>query len=222
MAAVVDRGTAAAAASLGRPAAGKTGTTNDNTDAWFVGFTGRALAAVWIGFDDPTTKLGPTGDGAHAALPLWMRAIRAAEGDRPKIAVPGEPPSGMERVVDRPRDRPGRRARRARAAAVVPRRHRAHGGLGATRDISDGLRPRVARVLRCYAADMFGMGGSEILVILIVALLFLGPDKLPGRRQADQQGNPRPEEADARAPGDDRERRAHRRRDPRPQERAAR
>jgi penicillin-binding protein 1A len=102
MAAVVQRGTAAAAASLGRPAAGKTGTTNDNTDAWFIGFTGRALAAVWIGFDDPATKLGPTGDGAHAALPLWMRAIRAAEGDRPKVPVPGPPPPGMERAtVDR-------------------------------------------------------------------------------------------------------------------------
>jgi penicillin-binding protein 1A len=102
MSAVVERGTAAAAASLGRPAAGKTGTTNDNTDAWFIGFTGRALAAVWVGFDDPSTKLGPTGDGAHAALPLWMRAIRAAEGDRPKIPLPGDPPPGMERrTIDR-------------------------------------------------------------------------------------------------------------------------
>jgi penicillin-binding protein 1A len=102
MSAVVERGTAAAAARLGRPAAGKTGTTNDNTDAWFIGFTGRALAAVWVGFDDPSTKLGPTGDGARAALPLWMRAIRAAEGDRPEVPVPGDPPSGMERAtIDR-------------------------------------------------------------------------------------------------------------------------
>jgi penicillin-binding protein 1A len=103
MSAVVDRGTAAAAgASLGRPAAGKTGTTNDNTDAWFVGFTGRVIAAVWIGFDEPSTKLGEQGDGAHAALPLWMRAVRAAEGDRPKLPVPGAPPAGMERVaIDR-------------------------------------------------------------------------------------------------------------------------
>jgi penicillin-binding protein 1A len=103
MAAVVERGTASAAgASLGRPAAGKTGTTNDNTDAWLIGFTGRALAAVWVGFDDPSTKLGAQGDGAHAALPLWMRAIRAAEGDRPKLPVPGSPPSGMERAtIDR-------------------------------------------------------------------------------------------------------------------------
>src|SRR5262249_7506987 len=74
----------------------------ENTDAWFVGFTGRVLGAVWIGFDLPSTKLGDQGDGAHAALPLWMRAVRAAEGDRVKIAVPGEPPPGMERVaIDR-------------------------------------------------------------------------------------------------------------------------
>jgi len=102
MSAVVARGTASAAASLGRPAAGKTGTTNDNTDAWFVGFTGRVLAAVWLGFDDPVHKLGGDGDGAHAALPLWMRAVRAAEGARPPIAVPGPAPAGMERAaIDR-------------------------------------------------------------------------------------------------------------------------
>ncbi|MGE5185966.1 MAG: penicillin-binding protein 1A [Acidobacteriota bacterium] len=103
MTAVVERGTAATAgAQLGRPAAGKTGTTNDNTDAWFAGFTGRVVAAVWIGFDDPRTKLGDHGDGAHAALPLWMRAVRAAEGARPALAVPGAPPEGMEQVaIDR-------------------------------------------------------------------------------------------------------------------------
>lgn len=101
MAAVVARGTASAA-QVGRPAAGKTGTTNDNTDAWFLGFTGRALAAVWLGFDDPAHKLGHEGDGAHAALPLWTRAIRAAEGARPKLPIPGPPPAGMERVaIDR-------------------------------------------------------------------------------------------------------------------------
>src|SRR5207249_4034964 len=93
------RGTASAASGLGRPAAGKTGTTNDNTDAWFVGFTGRVLATVWVGFDDPSHKLGTEGDGAHAALPLWMRAIRSAEGNRPNVAVPGPPPAGMERVA---------------------------------------------------------------------------------------------------------------------------
>ncbi len=102
LAAVVSRGTATAALALDRPAAGKTGTTNDNTDAWFVGFTGRVLAAVWIGFDDPAHKLGPEGDGRRAALPLWMRAMRTAEANRPTLPVPGSPPTGMERVtIDR-------------------------------------------------------------------------------------------------------------------------
>ena len=101
MAAVISRGTASAAA-VGRPAAGKTGTTNDNTDAWFVGFTGRALVAVWIGFDDPVHKLGHEGDGAHAALPLWSRAIRAAEGTRPPVPIPGAAPPGLDQVsIDR-------------------------------------------------------------------------------------------------------------------------
>jgi len=102
MRAVTERGTASAAAVLGRPTAGKTGTTNDNTDAWFVGFTGRVLAAVWLGFDDPVHKLGDRGDGAHAALPLWIRAVKAAEGARPAIPIPGPPPAGVERVaIDR-------------------------------------------------------------------------------------------------------------------------
>ncbi len=102
MRAVVDRGTATAARNLGRDAAGKTGTTNDNTDAWFIGYTGRLLGAVWIGFDDPATKLGSKGDGAHAALPLWMRAMRAAEGNRTKLVLPGDPPAGMQRAtIDR-------------------------------------------------------------------------------------------------------------------------
>ncbi len=100
--AVVERGTATAARGLGRPAAGKTGTTNDNTDAWFVGFTGRVLVATWLGFDDPAVKLGREGDGAHAALPLWMRAVAGAEGARPDVAVPGTAPAGLERVaIDR-------------------------------------------------------------------------------------------------------------------------
>lgn len=103
MAAVVQRGTASSARlALGRPAAGKTGTTNDNTDAWFIGFTARVVGAVWVGFDQPAVKLGPTGDGAHAALPLWMQAIQASEGTRPQVAVPGPPPAGLEQaVVDR-------------------------------------------------------------------------------------------------------------------------
>jgi penicillin-binding protein 1A len=99
---VIARGTAVAARGLGRPAAGKTGTTNDNTDAWFLGFTGRITTAVWVGHDDPTIDLGPKDDGAHAALPLWMALVREAEGRRPDTPVPGAPPAGLERArIDR-------------------------------------------------------------------------------------------------------------------------
>lgn len=99
---VVRRGTATAARALGRPAAGKTGTTNDNTDAWFTGFTARVTATVWIGHDRATETLGAGDDGAHAALPSWMRLVRAAEGARPAGPVPGPPPPGLESIrIDR-------------------------------------------------------------------------------------------------------------------------
>ena len=55
-----------------RPAAGgKTGTTNDYTDAWFIGFTPHLVAGVWVGIDDPSLRLWPRQAGAAAALPLW-------------------------------------------------------------------------------------------------------------------------------------------------------
>jgi penicillin-binding protein 1A len=95
---VVARGTARDARRLDRPVAGKTGTTNDNTDAWFVGYTGRVVAAVWVGHDDPVKTLGPRQDGSHAALPLWMDLVRLAEHRRPRRPLPGEPPPGLERV----------------------------------------------------------------------------------------------------------------------------
>ena len=99
---VVQRGTATTARALGRPAAGKTGTTNDNSDAWFVGFTARTLAAVWIGNDDPAKVLGAGNDGAHAALPLWVQLVELAEGGRTPRPVLGDPPPGLVRaVVDR-------------------------------------------------------------------------------------------------------------------------
>jgi penicillin-binding protein 1A len=98
---VVLRGTGAPARALGRPAAGKTGTTNENTDAWFVGYTGRTLAAVWLGHDDARRRLGPKDDGGHAALPLWIALIRRIEG-APPAEVPGPAPADVALVrVDR-------------------------------------------------------------------------------------------------------------------------
>jgi penicillin-binding protein 1A len=99
---VVERGTGRDATRLGRPAAGKTGTTNDNTDAWFVGFDARVIAAVWIGHDEPSRGLGRGNDGAGAALPLWLALMRAAEDGRPVHAVQGPAPAALVRVrVDR-------------------------------------------------------------------------------------------------------------------------
>jgi penicillin-binding protein 1A len=69
---VVRAGTAARAMQLGRQdLAGKTGTTNDNVDAWFCGFNASMVAIAWIGFDQPRT-LGTNETGAVAALPIWM------------------------------------------------------------------------------------------------------------------------------------------------------
>ena len=75
----------AGARSLGftLPAAGKTGTTNDFNDAWFVGFTPTLVAGVWVGFDQPQTIL-PNGFAADVAVPIWATFMKAAtKGDKP-------------------------------------------------------------------------------------------------------------------------------------------
>lgn len=79
---VLDRGTAAQARSWGfnRPAAGKTGTTNDYKDAWFVGYTPDLLALVWVGFDNQS-KVGLS--GAQAALPIWTEFMKNATASMP-------------------------------------------------------------------------------------------------------------------------------------------
>ncbi|MGE5345226.1 MAG: penicillin-binding protein 1A [Acidithiobacillales bacterium] len=71
---VTQRGTAAAAARLGLNIAGKTGTTNDFTDAWFIGMTPKYTVTVWLGHDTKKT-LGPKSAGADVALPIWMRIV---------------------------------------------------------------------------------------------------------------------------------------------------
>jgi len=82
MADVINAGTAARARTLGftLPAAGKTGTTNDYNDAWFVGFTPSLVAGVWVGFDQPRTIL-PGGFAADVAVPLWASFMKAATKD---------------------------------------------------------------------------------------------------------------------------------------------
>lgn len=71
-------GTAAAAQALNQPVAGKTGTTNDAFDAWFMGYTPSLVTGVWVGFDTYEYPLGKWETGGKAALPIWLEYMRAA------------------------------------------------------------------------------------------------------------------------------------------------
>ncbi|MGH7831344.1 MAG: PBP1A family penicillin-binding protein [Candidatus Binatia bacterium] len=107
---VLDRGTARGARAQGfdRPAAGKTGTTNDTKDAWFVGYTPDLLVVVWVGFDNQS-KLGLS--GSQAALPIWTEFMKKATAGTPVtdfVAPPGikmvdiDPLSGQQATANCP------------------------------------------------------------------------------------------------------------------------
>lgn len=93
MTSVIDHGTARSARRLGRPLAGKTGTSNDARDAWFVGFSPDLIAGVWVGFDD-RRPLGRRESGARSALPIWMELMEHALQGRSRAGFPV--PSGIE------------------------------------------------------------------------------------------------------------------------------
>jgi len=86
---VIEHGTgAAAAAALDHPLGGKTGTTNNFTDAWFVGFSPSVTCGVWVGYDNEQS-LGEGETGARAALPIWTEFMKAAIAGHPDEAFPG-------------------------------------------------------------------------------------------------------------------------------------
>src|SRR5882757_8975505 len=85
---VIQFGTGIQAKALGRPAAGKTGTTQDYTDAWFVGYTPQLTAGVWVGFDDKQISLGKKETGARAALPIWLEFMQGATAGTPVMDFP--------------------------------------------------------------------------------------------------------------------------------------
>ena len=89
---VVQKGTGQAAKGLGRPLAGKTGTTNEYINAWFIGGTPNLVAGIYVGFDD-RRSLGETESGAHAALPIWINFMR--EALKPLPVVPFAIPEGI-------------------------------------------------------------------------------------------------------------------------------
>jgi penicillin-binding protein 1A len=89
---VVERGTAKKALELGRPAAGKTGTSANFKDVWFMGFTPDLLCGVWIGRDD-STPIGDKITGGGAAVPIWLELMKAAHPPTPPRDFPV--PSGI-------------------------------------------------------------------------------------------------------------------------------
>jgi 1A family penicillin-binding protein len=84
---VVERGTGQAAKALGRPVAAKTGTTNDYSNAWFIGFTPRLATGVWVGYDRPRS-LGKDETGSRVAVPIWTAYMSKVLGDSPKEDFP--------------------------------------------------------------------------------------------------------------------------------------
>jgi penicillin-binding protein 1A len=87
--AVTEHGTGAAVAQLNHPLGGKTGTTSDFTDAWFLGFSPSITCGVWVGYDNEQS-LGNKETGARAALPIWMTFMKAAIVGSPDEEFPGD------------------------------------------------------------------------------------------------------------------------------------
>jgi penicillin-binding protein 1A len=93
---VIDHGTGARAKQLGRPLAGKTGTSNASKDTWFAGYSTEIVAVVWVGYDDGK-PLGAGETGASAALPAWIDFMRAAHEHKPASEFPR--PAGVSIVT---------------------------------------------------------------------------------------------------------------------------
>jgi penicillin-binding protein 1A len=93
---VVREGTGAPANKLGKPAAGKTGTTNDSYDAWFTGFTRDLVTTAWVGYDLNQHPLNRAETGGKAALPIWLSYMKSALDGREQPEF--SPPAGLDLV----------------------------------------------------------------------------------------------------------------------------
>jgi penicillin-binding protein 1A len=127
---VIQFGTGIEAKALKRPSAGKTGTTQDYTDAWFVGFTPQTTAGVWVGYDDKQISLGKKETGARAALPIWLEFMQNGLAGMPVLdfqnVVPLEQQAGEHQIhVDTPdtaptEDEPGAPRAKPGAPSAAP------------------------------------------------------------------------------------------------------
>ncbi|MRR33583.1 PBP1A family penicillin-binding protein [bacterium] len=114
MESVVTSGTGQRARALGRPVAGKTGTTNDMKDAWFLGYVPQLVAGVWVGYDQERS-LGAGGSGGQAAAPIWTGFMRQALANVPAKSF--APPGDVTFVSINPRT--GRLARQGAPGSVM-------------------------------------------------------------------------------------------------------
>jgi penicillin-binding protein 1A len=106
---VVQHGTAIAAKKLNHPVAGKTGTTNDYTDAWFIGFSPSITCGVWLGYDEKKS-LGENETGGQAALPIWIDFMRVALAD-----------PALKKETFLPAPDAGKKTEVKRASAAIPK-----------------------------------------------------------------------------------------------------
>ena len=95
---VIDHGTGARAKALGRPLAGKTGTSNGPKDTWFAGYSTDIAAVTWVGYDDGHV-LGGAEQGAVTALPAWMAFMKAAHEGKPRVDFP-RPQGLVDEAID--------------------------------------------------------------------------------------------------------------------------
>ncbi|MDH3236269.1 MAG: penicillin-binding transpeptidase domain-containing protein, partial [Alphaproteobacteria bacterium] len=138
---VVERGTGAYVRAVGKPIAGKTGTTNDFLDAWFVGFTPDLAMGVWVGFDTPVT-LGYGETGGKAASTIFRDFMTEALKDKP--ATPFRVPRGLTMVRVNPNTGQPAQSGDKRVILEAFKPGSQPGGNGTARGTARGLRPKTA------------------------------------------------------------------------------
>ena len=200
---VIDHGTGRIIRRLGftYPAAGKTGTTNDNIDAWFIGFTPSLSCGVWIGYDE-RQSLGKKQTGGEAAAPIWAEFMKVAMAGKPMDDF--EPPKGMEDDFVHKKvclDSgllataycPRTRDELFKKDTVPTKLCNLHSGSGTTEDLTTGDNGSGASTQGGGGGDLLEMGGSAMVKAAPTALATpTGEEEEPAGKKpaADQEAYP--------------------------------